>query len=599
MPETTQAVQSQPTTPPPKISSILKRRSARVLDHDPIVAPGFGTRKDLAKLAKELSSGTSVLPVEAVEAMMRSRGRGIGKTEEKAAAAPVSSAWADFMAEEGVGSTTTAATSSSDTPSKKRKDAPAASVPGGKRVYELPIAAAGATTGSKKAKTSKEKGGVLLQTGTLDSTVVGRSKVKLTEPYHLTEPTRILPNVAITNVFTSCNAVHSVAVDTNGTAYGWGRNESAQLGGSFPDNVVMPTQLELPGKLVSAALGKSHTLFLLEDGSVWSVGNNKAGQCGVKAGTELVPNYRKCVFADPDVTVVQISCGEDFSAALTSDGYVYTAGSSEFGQLGNGETGEYIVSAGRMGFANCNVFTCQATFCHAPSEKVHGSGDSVKVIPLPEDVRIQQIACGKHHTIALEAVSDQPARVFSFGCGDYGCLGHGIQADEYFPRCIGSLQNIILGQGNVGLAAGAHCSLVQTGNGHLYYWGKHRSVGEAKMRPALVDALANNQHVVSFCAAGGQTVVCSTANAVTVAWGQDPHGALGLGEPKSSAKPTFVPALDGCRISSLACGYGHTLFVVRNEDKEDITAVKKLAELDPDAVEGLVEAAESKESKRS
>ena len=127
--------------------------------------------------------------------------------------------------------------------------------------------------------------------------------------------------------------------------------------------------------------------------------------------------------------------------------------------------------------------------------------------------------------------------------------------------------------------------LLQTANGHLYYWGKHRSVGEATMRPTLVDVLSNNQHVVTQAAAGGQTVVCSTANAQTVAWGQGPHGELGLSAgKKSSAKPTFVDGLNGCRIMSLACGYGHTLFVVRDDDQEDHEAVAKLPVLDVEAV---------------
>ena len=89
------------------------------------------------------------------------------------------------------------------------------------------------------------------------------------------------------------------------------------------------------------------------------------------------------------------------------------------------------------------------------------------------------------------------------------------------------------------------------------------------MRPSLVDVLANNGHNVTQFAAGGQTVVCSTSNGQTVAWGQGPHGELGLEKAKSSAKPTFVTKLDKCLVNDLACGYGHTLYVLRNEDSED------------------------------
>jgi hypothetical protein len=108
-----------------------------------------------------------------------------------------------------------------------------------------------------------------------------------------------------TKIFTSCNAVHSIAIDEAGVAYGWGRNESSQLGASLPNVVVLPTELELPDKVVGAALGKSHTILQLADQSLWAVGANKAGQCGVRVGTEVIPNFRKCVVPE-SVTIVQV-----------------------------------------------------------------------------------------------------------------------------------------------------------------------------------------------------------------------------------------------------------------------------------------------------
>ena len=159
----------------------------------------------------------------------------------------------------------------------------------------------------------------------------------------------------------------------------------------------------------------------------------------------------------------QIACGEDFSVALDREGLLYTTGSSEFGQLGNGETGQYFVTASKLAFANCSVWTPRTNFCHAPGEKMHGSGDKTsKVVPLPDqaNIRLQQIACGKHHTLALEADSDGASpRLWSWGCGDYGVLGHGIQADEYFPRLVGSLQQLpMVGASRTAISAGQHCS---------------------------------------------------------------------------------------------------------------------------------------------
>lgn len=54
---------------PPVVTS-RSRRSARRRgqEHDPVVAPGFGTKKDIDKLTKDLSAGSDAkLPVAAVE----------------------------------------------------------------------------------------------------------------------------------------------------------------------------------------------------------------------------------------------------------------------------------------------------------------------------------------------------------------------------------------------------------------------------------------------------------------------------------------------------------------------------------------------------
>jgi alpha-tubulin suppressor-like RCC1 family protein len=113
----------------------------------------------------------------------------------------------------------------------------------------------------------------------------------------------------------------------------------------------------------------------------------------------------------------------------------------------------------------------------------------------------------------------------------------------------------------------------------------------------LIDVLANNSHVVTKCDAGFQTVVCSTFGAQTVAWGQGPHGELGLKNQKSSSKPAFVELLDSVRVIDLACGYGSSIFVVSADDKEDKEALKKITTVNTDDLASLVEAAEARQRK--
>mmetsp|Transcript_37775 Transcript_37775/g.55361 ORF Transcript_37775/g.55361 Transcript_37775/m.55361 type:complete len:598 (+) Transcript_37775:3-1796(+) len=520
-----------------------------------------------------------------------------------------------------------------------------------KHTYELPISPKMRNPKSKSKNDSSSSytpPGLLAQTGTLDAAVVGRLAKRpagrgvhdLEEPTLLFPTTIFTPKIKIALIATSSSSCHSIAVDIHGTPYGWGRNECKQLGtitanasgvptasssnsagsassgsGILIADIAVPTKLEGPWNIsknviVGAAVGKSHSILVADNGLAYAAGMNKRGECGVNSSVDEVHHFRKCFLvggtsggegkkADDGAKAVQVSCGENFSVILSSQGHLYSAGSAEFGQLGNGETGEYFVTASKIAFANSTKFERRAIFVQSAADAEGGlvtdSKDSAKMIPLPDsaDIAIGSISCGKNHTIAVEApIKESPgqsasSRVFSWGCGGYGCLGHNVQADEYTPRLISALRGPLFASNTpVRAAAGAQCSMILTKNGHVYYWGKHRQGTEATMRPTLIDALANNMHVVTAFSAGSQTVFCSTKNAVTVSWGQGTHGELGygLGKAKSSAKPQFVEKLDKCLVSDVACGYGHTLFLIRDEDEEDKNALKKMKKLETDDV---------------
>lgn len=199
-----------------------------------------------------------------------------------------------------------------------------------------------------------------------------------------------------------------------------------------------------------------------------------------------------------------------------------------------------------------------------------------RTVAIAQEVKIQDIAAGKHHALALEAPSkdESGTRIFTWGCGNYGVLGHNRQKDEYFPRHIAFLPR---GMTFSKVDAGANCSLALTTQGHMYYWGKLRNNSEAVMKPQLVDALANNQHVVTHMGAGSAMIACTTTLGNTVVWGQGPCGELGLEAKRSSAKPEFVDSLEGKIVSDLACGQGTTLFVIKDDKglpKADLTAIE-------------------------
>jgi len=614
-----------------------------------VIAPGGGTANDIQKLSHTLG-----LPTDAVTAIMNCQGQGVrssrrsagGAADDLTAAAvdpSMMNVWGDFMADESTTNTTTTAAAASTNDQAASASKPAAtsttpsstsSSPSGPRSYALPIQPPKATPG------------LLAQTGTLDASVPGRSSISKTPATHEFEcPTLLFPQsifgsittTKIAHIATSPTACHSVAITTDGMAFGWGRNETGQLGLGYTSAVVpLPTQLSIPGEegeitFVAAGVGKYHTILVGSNGIAYASGGNFCGQLGINnGGVKQIEKFRKCAVMgqvvgdsgggededDVNVKIVQVSCGEEVSALLCSSGHLYTTGSSEHGLLGNGETGEYIITAGRLGYANCAKFTRRSIFVQSEADATAAAGGTtavgggvdssgkVKCVPLEDggQISLASISCGKNHFVAVEAATtsgtDVP-RVFTWGSGDYGCLGHGIQADEYYPRLVGALRGPMFASNHpVDAVAGSNCSLVRTKNGHVYYVGKHRQVGEATMRFTLIDALANNSHNVVAIGAGSATVFCSTKAGVTVSWGMGSHGELGYGtgENKSSAKPKFVNVLDSCLVSAVACGMGHTLFLISNEDAEDAKALKKVPKVEKDDIAQFVEQIKGKKS---
>jgi alpha-tubulin suppressor-like RCC1 family protein len=563
-----------------------RRSSRRKAGADPIIAPGFGTSRDMARLTRDLGGS---LPQPAVEAMMQSKGRGIRGSNDPdsdddagtgtgVATTTGTSAWADFMKEEGGSSLTGQAATGAATATKATATDTATTTTTTTAVPSNDYDLSGLTTTAteEEPKTKKTKTatyGSLVQSGTLDPTLVGRKSLAKNQigPQHLYLPTVLLPKIAITKVFTSCNAAHAICLAKDQTAYGWGRNEQLQLGSALPTNVITPQIIA--HDVGMAALGKSHTL-ILSNGVISGLGSNKSGQCGWKPNVKSSGVWKASNFSPTTTVFVKMACGEDFSAAICNEGYLYTTGSSEFGQLANGETGEYFVSASKLAFTNGYGWARQTNFYQdagVSGESQSGGRHSASEQAKPQlisttdgPIKLQDVACGKHFGIVLEApctAGGPPPRVFTWGNGNYGCLGHGRQKDEYYPRHVSTLPAVI----PMSVQAGSLCSLVLTNQGHVYYWGKHRSVGEAVMRPQLVDALANNQHVVTHMGAGGQTVACTTNLGATVVWGQGPMGELGLGDKKSSAKPAFVDSLHEIQILDLACGQGSMLYVVEDD----------------------------------
>jgi len=149
---------------------------------------------------------------------------------------------------------------------------------------------------------------------------------------------------------------HSFAVDDRGDVWAWGLNSMGQTGtgwrSAIDDIIQLPTKVEHLSKaelgedvVVQIEGGDQHTVFLTQQGRVYTCGVSTGGQLGLSdndvafkdhANSDFISEPALVTFPDPDDPVVQISCGTHNNAAVTRGGALYTWGQGVQGELGLG-----------------------------------------------------------------------------------------------------------------------------------------------------------------------------------------------------------------------------------------------------------------------
>eukprot|EP00945_MAST-04E_sp_MAST-4E-sp1_P006835 g6835.t1 len=136
---------------------------------------------------------------------------------------------------------------------------------------------------------------------------------------------------------------HSMVHLENGKLFTWGNNLSGQLGhGNHWKKVDVPKQvLPLKHEIVEeSACGDLHTVVITDAGDIWSWGRGLEGQLG---HAEKVKDEDKPVpMTHPDLADLRfklVACGRYHTVVTTEDGIVYTFGSNKGGQLSTKEVG--------------------------------------------------------------------------------------------------------------------------------------------------------------------------------------------------------------------------------------------------------------------
>ena len=440
----------------------------------------------------------------------------------------------------------------------------------------------------KKIKYTEKDAGVLLFSGLTDYDE--RNDSKLTKSPNLKwSPHRFetLNDIRIRDVSSGPVSYFFLAISDKGKVYAWGFNQKGQLGVDDFQNRRNPTLIESLSdhNIIAVATGRQHSLFLTDEGVVFSCGDNKSGQCGIGLKKECVTLPSHIDYSGSPV--VKIACGADFSLLLTEDGEIFSFGLPEYGQLGHGTENKEI--GGKKEIFHCEYSPKVInTFIEKDSGETISHGQPT----------IVAVSCGVNHSCAI----DDQQRLFTWGFGGYGRLGHNDTKDEFIPRLMKCWYRIT-GRADGGVTnvyCGGQFNMVQTiiKKCALMFGQLHRN-SEANMYPKFVDDLQGWDVRQIVCNQSGY-IACAD-DSVIAAQPSPCYGTLAMGEKvKASAAPKIVTTLKDVYCYRAGLGYMHSLYVVKDESEKDKGAIGKfpLMKFDESEKKEAVVAADEKKGKK-
>ena len=355
---------------------------------------------------------------------------------------------------------------------------------------------------------------------------------------------------------------------SDSVTYSCGRGSSLGYGNGYT-TYFTPTLIQYftNNKItISQASGSYHSIFIDTNGYVYTCGGGNWGQLG--HGNEnststptLIQTYIDSNGANinyTDITIIQAYGGMQHSIFIDTNGYVYTCGYGGYGELGHGDQYQKKRPTLIQNYIDAN-------------------GTSINYT----NITILQASGSNFHSIFL----DSNGNVYSCGYGQYTSLGHGDTATYLTPTLI---QNYIDANGtsinytNITISQ-ISCSANNTinsnhnifldTNGNVYSYGNN-NVGQlghgnttSYSTPTLIQHFATNNIIISqvsaslhehsiFLATDGNVYSCGLGG-----WGQ-----LGHGNYNDQYTPTLIQYFDinNISISQVDGGTYHSIFLATN-----------------------------------
>jgi alpha-tubulin suppressor-like RCC1 family protein len=317
---------------------------------------------------------------------------------------------------------------------------------------------------------------------------------------------------------TSAAYSHGQAIAGDGTLWGWGQNSVGQIGDNTTVSKTSPVNTSSGNQWASVVSGEAHSLALKNDGTLWAWGDNTFGQTGADPA---LTEQRAPVQVGTGTTWTAISAGYQFSAAIESDGTLWTWGRPDAGKLGIGDVAPEVIKV------------------NTPT-KVGTDTDWISV------------SLGESHALALKS----DGTLWSWGHNGMGQLGTGTNPDGSIKAGVSSPVQVGTDDDWIAISAGNNYSLALKSDGTLWAWGDNefgilaREPGSPFWVAVPVQIGADTDWAAME--AGVDHVLAIKQNGSLWAWGNNYSNQLGtLPVEEARATPTRI-GIDNnwCKVSA-------------------------------------------------
>lgn len=382
-------------------------------------------------------------------------------------------------------------------------------------------------------------------------------------------------------------------IESLGDVYVWGEVWSDGIspdghGKSFCSkaDVLLPKALEsnVVIDVHQIACGFRHAALVTRQGEVFTWGEECGGRLG--HGTDIDRSRPHLVESLALSSVDSVACGEHHTCAITIAGdlFIWGDGAYNTGLLGHGTEASHWMPkrvSGPLEGLQVSSVACGTwhTALITLTGKIYTFGDGSfgvlghgdrEIVAYPREIeslsglRTIRVACGVWHTAAIVEVMGHAGtnvisrKLFTWGDGDEYRLGHGDKEARLVPTCVASLIDYNFHQ----LACGHNITVALSTSGHVFTMGSsmHGGLGNPQFDgkvPCLVqDRLVGE--IVEEIDCGSHHVVVLTSRSEVYTWGRGANGRLGHGDTEDRKTPILVEALKDRHVKSISCGSNFT-----------------------------------------